>query len=331
MLSLVVVNGLANRLRALRTAIEFFRPLSDHEFRFAWPFQPGVCEVAPEVLFDTHFLEQFLFEPTKAEKHWLNTGLRLGFHFYQEMEAWALLGGRLTERPFQRAVHRELIERQSSGWLISGGNFRSQARPQNFLKSSLPPPDGTQSKIVFSRECMEIMRASDVAKTDVAVHLRLGNYGRQLPSPAALHRRLERDSGTLNFSRVTVVADGHSKGADYLSMLNSKGFETISSPRHFKVDPSVIDFFWIAQARIIYATHWSSFSEEAVKVGTYGGRVIRLKVFFPYLWFRAIYMLKIVKEFFLLGSAVQLQLEFGTQRVYHPDGEAVTGPATNPE
>lgn len=309
LLSLVVVNGLANRLRALRTTIDFLQQSSDHEFRFAWPFEPGVCEVPPEEVFDAHFLEQFLFEPTDAQHRWLNNELRLGLHFYQEMNAWALLAGRLTERPFQRVMHRELIERKSSGWLVSGGNISSQEPLTSSQGNS--PPGGSRPKIVFSQECMEIIRASDAAKADVAVHVRLRNYAHQFPSSAALRRRLEADFGTVNSRRVSVVSDGHPKGTDYLSMLNSKTFETISPPRHFNVDPSVIDFFWIAQAPVAYSAHWSSFAVEAIKQGTYQGRVARLKVFWPYLGYRFLYMLKIVKEFFRLGSVVRLQLEFG--------------------
>lgn len=276
-ISLVLVNGLANRLRALRTAFEVVKELKGYSLRFAWPLEPGICEISPGEIFSQQFLKDHLFTPSTDEQLWLVSDLKRGLHFYPCRNAWGLYAGWLREEFFWGSVEKKVFGPKASLLIVTGGVLGSIQAEQDRIAH--PSENALRSASPWSENLSAQVEEAKRSGFEVAFHLRFGEQRNLFPTPSQFSRAVERKIGAGGGRLAVVSADSPSLAEPYVKVMEDLGFRIATSAASPKpLRPELLDFNRLSQAATVVAVHWSTFAPEALmSLGPDGSKLVLLK------------------------------------------------------
>lgn len=275
-ISLILVNGLANRLRALRTAFDMVDELGSYQLRFAWPLEPGICDIPARDVFNPSFLADFQFIPSSTEETWLKSSLRTGLHRYPSLGAWGLYAGWLREKFFWPKVKRNVLRFGEPLFIVTGGLLGSEG--DRFTETRAEASSLLELH-PWSSELEAEIDAARRSDSEVGIHLRLSNHRGLFPSPPRLRGIVLREMGPGDGRIISVATDSPPLSQRYIRAIEGLGFKpkvVASGLSHLR--PELRDFVRLSQSTVVFAPFWSTFAKEGLSLlGKPNSRLVPLR------------------------------------------------------
>lgn len=298
----MTVNGLANRLSALSTFLDFASHFDSIRVRVIWPPQPGVCEVSPEELFEEGFVGRYFLQPSRQKLEVLHSHIKIGLHYNTQLSGWTLKGGWGEEYPFVEKFRDRIRQTNRDGWIIAGGPITAtpnrqrgtdywEARRSNYRRIPFHP-------YLLSPDFLKV----NGPVFPVALHIRKGSHGSQYPSQKATSKIIQRVLKPNPDSPVLIVADSKDTLQQWGDFLIRRGIKVIypssriTDPLGVEVPQAIIDFFLLARSKTILSVFWSTFGQEAAHIGEIKSELVELRRWPQSVLYRFVLLLRRIRE-----------------------------------